>query len=145
MELQRLEEPIYDCDNTKKSNLRAKTLKEILQIYKDNMNDTIPEIESNKKYQYIKRIFDKYGYDFIDAVIEICVAYKLQSPFAFFKVVIEDYISRGITTESGIKNSIEKLRAREREKRKLNADRFNNFPQRNYDFDILERRLLGWD
>ena len=43
-----------------------KTLNHIVDIYNSNMGDTIPKEEHNKKYKFIKYLFDAYGFDFID-------------------------------------------------------------------------------
>jgi hypothetical protein len=109
-----------------------KTLSSAIEIYNSNMDDIIPKSEKNKKYQYISYLYNSYGFDFIDAVIDICILYRLSSPFAFFKTITHNFISSGITTGEQIEAS--------RLKRK---SRFN-CSGRNYDYDVLEKKLLGW-
>lgn len=111
-----------------------KTFKSIIEIYNSNMGDTIPMLQKNKKCIYLKTLFDTYGFDFIDAVIEVCILYKLSSPYAFFKVVVEDYIANGITTSQQIKDE-----------RRKHRSRMNVSSMRNYDIKVLEWKLLGWE
>jgi hypothetical protein len=111
----------------------SKTLKLIIEIYNSNMDDYIPEIELNKKYKYMKYLYNSFGFDFIDAVIEKCVLYRIKNPYAFFKAVCEDYISQGIFIKDQIVIGTWR-----------NKGRFN-CTGRNYDYDSLERKLLGWE
>jgi hypothetical protein len=117
------------CDEGKET----KTLSLIIKIYNSNTYDFIPENELNKKYKYIKYLFDTYGFDFIDGIIEKCVLYRIKNPYAFFKTVSEDYISRGIIAKEQI------AAARSQHKGSFNST------NRNYDYDSLERKLLGWE
>jgi hypothetical protein len=109
------------------------TLDDIIDVYNSNMSgDIIPVNIKNKKYLYIKQLYHTYGYEFVDSIIDICVGYNLKNPFAFFRTVAEDCINRGASSKQKIKD-------------RKKVGRFNNFPQRTYDFDKLERILLGWD
>ena len=79
--------------------------------------------------------------------------------FTYFQKVLESCLENGITTTQAFKQAIKnfyyektkiiegKKEARKRAKKKQGANtlKFNDFDQRTYDYDKLERQLLGWE
>lgn len=98
---------------------------------------------------------DKYDYNFIKAVITYCVRCKAKS-FAYFKKTIDKYIEMGIITAPEFLNHVqqfvkEKYNNVENEfnrnfiSKDIKKDTFNKFEHRKYNFDELEKDLLGWN
>lgn len=127
------------------------------QLFEDN----ICKLKKTTKTQF-EKYCTNYDVDFIMATIELCAEINTES-FAGFKTIISGYIDKGIITKQDLKTYVaeyrsqsKKLRDKERAKREARANKkpetyntkssnFNNFEQRTYDFEDLERKLLGWD
>lgn len=125
---------------------------EAAQLFEDN----ICNLKKTTKEQFINYC-SKHDIEFIKEIIELCAEINTES-FAGFKVIINGYIDKGIITKQDLKTYVaeyrlesKRLRDKERTKRKVRVNNttkssnFNNFEQRTYDFDALERGLLGWD
>ncbi|MBY6773702.1 hypothetical protein FDC64_19250 [Clostridium botulinum] len=87
-----------------------------------------------------------YNKDFIISLINYCAEINIRS-FAGFKKAIDSYISKNITTKEKLLKDIENYRKNKIHNKPNKADkidRFNDFPQRKYDFKSLEKKLLGW-
>lgn len=100
--------------------------------------------------------FNKYldtcDYNFLRAVIIYCIRCKAKS-FAYFKKTIDKYMDMGITTAPEFLNEVEEF-MKEKYSKCKNGDKdkfseadtrkhsFNNFEQRQYDFNKLEKELL---
>ncbi|MCB2308874.1 helix-turn-helix domain-containing protein [Clostridium estertheticum] len=126
-----------------------------------HFEDNICKLKKTTKTQFEKYCSD-YDIDFIMATIELCAEINTES-FAGFKTIIGGYIEKNITSRQALetyvseyRNTSKKLRDKEREKRKNRAaatsnknkpvkGNFNDYEQRAYDFDELEKKLLGWD
>ncbi|MGL4730353.1 MAG: helix-turn-helix domain-containing protein [Clostridium sp.] len=93
----------------------------------------------------------KYDYNFVKAVIIYCIRCNAKS-FAYFKTTIDKYIELGITTAPEFLNQVEQFIKEKYGKPKKDknnfveknkkVDTFNNFEQRKYDFDELEKELV---
>lgn len=155
--LQRFENQTHTKTNYTKTNITNLLVIKAAQLFEDN----ICKLKKTTKEQFIKYCTD-YDIDFIMATIELCAEINTES-FAGFKTIISGYIDKGIVTKQDLKAYVaeyrlqsKKLRDKERAKREARANKkpeiyntkssnFNNFEQRTYDFEDLERKLLGWD
>ncbi|MCB2300434.1 helix-turn-helix domain-containing protein [Clostridium tagluense] len=128
-----------------------------VQLFEDN----VCKLKKTTKIQF-EKYCSNYDIDFITATIELCAEINTES-FAGFKIIINGYIEKGITKRKTLEAYVDeyrttskKLRDKEREKRKDRAaatsnenkpakGSFNDYEQRSYDFDALEKKLLGWE
>lgn len=131
------------------------TKNELVSLFESNICELKPIIE--KKF---KVYCNQYSKAYIETIIEICAESNIKS-YAGFKTIIDGYINLGLDTPEKVLNYIEdyrnkskKIREQERKKREKNSKNlskpnknstFNNFEQREYDFDNLEKKLLGWE
>lgn len=130
-------------------------VEETIQLFESN----ICKLKTTTKNQFIKYC-TSYDIKFIKSIISLC-AESGTLYFSGFKIIINEYIGKNIITNEALEAYVtkyreesKKLRDKEREKRKVRAnkpkaiiktDSFNDYPQRQYNFDDLEKKLLGWD
>ena len=143
-------------DNNYTDNLLA--VEEATSFFEDNICK-LKKITEKHFLNYC----NEYDIEFIKAIVELCAEINTES-FAGFKVIANGYIEKGIITRQSLetyvaeyRNQSKKIREKEREKRKTRANKasnnatapkestFNNFEQRTYDFEDLEKKLLGLD
>lgn len=121
--------------------------------------DNICELKRTTKIKYLN-YFKKCTKEFIFAVIDLCAESNIKS-FAGFKVVIDSYIQKEILTPELLEEYVSEYRkksAKLREKERINRENrannkiknsknstFNDYTQREYDYDSLEKKLLGWE
>lgn len=129
--------------NTKISTTNSNDLKSIFE-------SNICLLKKTTEIQFNRYLFE-YDYNFVKAVILYCVRCKGKS-FAYFKKTIDKYIDMGITTGPEFLNQVEKFIKEKYSnvknkngfvKKDVKSDAFNNFEQRKYDFEQLEKELLG--
>ncbi|WP_051540306.1 helix-turn-helix domain-containing protein [Clostridium ihumii] len=104
--------------------------------------------------QQFNNYLEQYEYAFVKAVVNYCIRCKAKS-FAYFKKTIDDSLSKGITKGSDFINNVESYMKEKYSKcddkntskgfKSKQVDSFNNFEQRKYNFEELERDLLGWN
>ena len=64
----------------------------------------------------------------------------------YVKKILDSWLSNNIKTVEDVKAADEEFKRKNTNaKQKKNEGNFNNFEQRTYDFESLERKLLGWD
>ncbi|WP_061306776.1 hypothetical protein [Clostridium botulinum] len=116
-------------------------------ILKNEFENNICELKktTNIKFDdYVK----KYNGEFILAIIEYCTEINIRS-FAGFKKVIDSYIGKNILNRKDLFKDIENYRNEKKKNKdnnknnsKFKLDKFNDFEQRQYDFEDLEEKLL---
>lgn len=117
---------------------------ELINFFEEN----ICELKPTTKIQF-KKYIATYDNSFIKSLITYCTELGKNS-FAGFKVAIESFISKDATTTERMVQEIRKYREsrlkpkKQYSKSKKQTDTFNDFEQREYDFDSLEKKLLGW-
>lgn len=135
----------------------------ILNSYKYHIDSNITPFIRDE----LRRLENQYGNEILEKSIEETAKRNMKS-LNYIVTILEDWQEKGLKTIDDIEMSIEKWKlnnkkckdnhekyitrksdkntydkkAREYEKPKL---RFNNFKGRDYDYDALERKLLGWD
>lgn len=141
-----LNNTIYNTSSSKKDN------SELVDKFEANICP-LKEITKTKFIEYS----NKCDADLINAIIEY-VAKKNKQSFDYFEIVIETAINNNINTSEGFINSVEVYKASKKKtsaKKNYNKTdsnkgntkelKFNNFPAREYDYDSLEKKLLGWE
>ncbi|NFF59818.1 hypothetical protein FDB08_03900 [Clostridium botulinum] len=134
--------------NTKITSSSSDTcLNSLIKIF----NTEICELKKTTSVKFLEYI-NTYTYDFILAIIEYCSEINIKS-FAGFKKVIDTYIEKNILTKEEFTKDVEAYRAnKERTKKqyikksyinKNKVDSFNNYEQRDYNFEKLEKLLNG--
>ncbi|WP_053071121.1 hypothetical protein [Clostridium botulinum] len=141
----KLAEPIPET--TTKTTTKITSSSSLVQIF----NDNICELRKTTSAKFIDYT-EKYNYYFILTVIEYCSEINIKS-FAGFKKVIDAYIEKNILTKEEFIKDIEEYRATKNKTKKSyikksysnknKIDSFNNYNQRNYDFEELEKLMLG--
>lgn len=123
----------------------------------DMFNENICELKGISKSQFVIYC-SEYDYDFITAILEYCCK-KNAKTYDYFETVIKFAIQNDFITAEEFLISVEKHKANKNKKtsskknsNKINANtgnskelKFNNFPAREYDYDSLEKKLLGWE
>ncbi|WP_053069831.1 hypothetical protein [Clostridium novyi] len=119
----------------------------LVQIF----NDNICELRKTTTVKFLEYV-NTYDTDFIKSIIEYCSDVNIKS-FAGFKKVIDTYIEKNILTKEEFTKDVEAYRANKEKTKKQyikksyfnknKIDSFNNYDQRNYDFEKLEKLLNG--
>ncbi len=128
----------------------------ILNSYKYHIDSNITPFIRDE----LTRLGNKYGNEILEKSIEETAKRNIRS-LKYIVTLLEDWNKKGFKTLDDIDISIEKWR-RDNRKYKDNHEkyitrkskvieyqkpklRFDNFKGRDYDYDDLERKLLGWD
>lgn len=91
---------------------------------------------------------DTFGFsmDMIHRACDICFQRLNKADFRYIDGILNSWYKGGLKTieDIDIKDS-KRLPYKKNTPAKKPGDNFNNYEQRTYDFDDLERKLLGWD
>ncbi|MDP4088095.1 MAG: DnaD domain protein [Bacillota bacterium] len=90
----------------------------------------------------------KFPLDVIYKACEICFERINKSDFKYIDGILGSWFKEGIQTlEDVAKRDVKKTTYRKPSNnyKQPSKDNFNNFEQRTYDYDDLERKLLGWE
>lgn len=132
----------------------SSSLQEFKNYFKNSI--CILKTTTEQKFEYIFQTIDK---DFLISLINYCNSAGANS-FSYFETVLLEYVKKNITTAEDLekdianyrnmrnkakKNKDKHLQDSAKETPKNNKGNFNNYEQRTYDFESLERKLLGWD
>lgn len=118
--------------------------------------NNICELKETTKIKF-KEYCDKCDANLIRAILEYSADINIKS-FAGFKTIIDSAIAKNIMTAEEFKKDIKTYRAGKNKKTSSKKNfnksksnignskelKFNNFPAREYDYDSLEKKLLGW-
>lgn len=119
-------------------------LKEILNLYKEHYGNI-----SNNRKRIITEFFEKTNFEFMRAVIFYVMDQKAKT-HKYFDNTIKDLLNKNINTVEKFTNSLkEHYNKKDKKVYKKSSNskktlRFNNFKYREYDYDILEKKLLKW-
>ncbi|WP_195926951.1 replication initiator protein A [Sarcina ventriculi] len=133
------------CKINKKEN--TSNVNKIYKLYKEYFKNLL-----DYKKQEINSFIEMTNSDFVHTVLIYCIERNCRTQ-KYFVDVLRKLIGKGIVTVTAFNESIENYKTK-KQSDKLNRNKnyksnmkssFNNFKQRNYDFDKLEKQLLGWD
>ncbi|MBY6889339.1 replication initiator protein A [Clostridium botulinum] len=136
--------------NNTNTNINTSSSNKDQNLYKI-FEDNICKFTPGTKKQF-KHYIEHYDYNFLLAVLEYCYTKGEIRSFKGFKKVIDSYIEKNILTREDLLKDIEEwyknnsnTKNKPRKNTYIKLDRFNDFEQRNYDFEELEKKLLGWN
>ncbi|MBU5299394.1 DnaD domain protein [Clostridium sporogenes] len=118
-----------------------KSIKDVIAVFENNIHKMAP-IERKKIIGWS----NKFSYDVIVMAIEEAIFNNIKN-IGYIEKILDTWFSKGLTSIEDIKS----YKARWKEKKKKTkskentVDRWNDFEQREYDFEKLERKLLGWE
>lgn len=145
-----------NTDSNQNLNSSSSTYQNLIDLFANS----ICELKKTTQPKFIEYC-NSQDTDLIKAILEYSDETNIKS-FAGFKTIIENAIAKEIDTADKFNNSVESYRAEKKEKQdkreKANNRttynkntqepsklKFNNFEGREYDYDSLEKKLLGWD
>lgn len=122
----------------------------------DKLHNLFEEAFNKKITNYMKTKLNNYiektNVDFIIEVLKYCIEHNAKTASYLFKT-LENLISKNIVTVKDLdlsitKHNIELENKKKPKKTKNNAEdkkklKFANFTERNYDYDSLEKQLIG--
>ncbi|MCC5439050.1 DnaD domain-containing protein [Clostridium botulinum] len=118
-----------------------KNIRDVIAVFENNIHKMAP-IERKKIIVWS----NKFSYDVIVMAIEEAIFNNIKN-IGYIEKILDTWFSKGLTSIEDIKS----YKARWEEKKKKikskenTVDRWNDFEQREYDFEKLERKLLGWE
>ncbi|NFD54569.1 DnaD domain protein [Clostridium botulinum] len=118
-----------------------KSIRDVIAVFENNMHKIAP-IERKKIIGWS----NKFSYDVIVMAMEEAIFNNIKN-IGYIEKILDTWFSKGLTSIEDIKS----YKARWEEKKKKikskenTVDRWNDFEQREYDFEKLERKLLGWE
>ncbi|NFD77386.1 DnaD domain protein [Clostridium botulinum] len=118
-----------------------KNIRDVIAVFENNIHKMAP-IEKKKIIGWS----NKFSYDVIVMAIEEAIFNNIKN-IGYIEKILDTWFSKGLTSIEDIKS----YKARWKEKKKKikskenTVDRWNDFEQREYDFEKLERKLLGWE
>ncbi|MCC5424591.1 DnaD domain-containing protein [Clostridium botulinum] len=118
-----------------------KNIRDVIAVFQNNIHKMAP-IERKKIIVWS----NKFSYDVIVMAIEEAIFNNIKN-IGYIEKILDTWFSKGLTSIEDIKS----YKARWEEKKKKikskenTVDRWNDFEQREYDFEKLERKLLGWE
>jgi DNA replication protein DnaD len=88
-----------------------------------------------------------YGFsiEIIQKASDICFERLNRADFKYIDAILSSWNKDGIKTVEEIRIKDKRTGFKKATPNKSQNDNFNNFEQRVYDYDSLEKRLLGWD
>lgn len=88
----------------------------------------------------------KFPFEVICKACDICFERLNRAEFKYIDGILNAWHKEGIKTLEDVANRNTKpLRNKHKQVDKNQKDTFNNYEQRNYDYNELEKKLLGWD
>lgn len=112
--------------------------------------ECISNIASRIEYIELLNLQNKYSEELLREAIIIAVKNNKKN-LAYIEAVLSDWWLGGVRNKNDIEAHLDKWKSKNRSlnrkdnKNCINPMSFNNFEAREYDYDELEKRLLGWD
>lgn len=122
-------------------------------ISKIDFNDVIKSFNSNIhlvtpfESEQLQDWLNDVEPEVVILAIEQAVIYNKRS-YGYIKAILNSWTSNNLKTKSDVEAYIrdrQDKKGQEQSKPLGKVSNFNNFEQRDYDFEDLERKLLGWD
>ena len=119
----------------------VKNIRDVIAVFENNIHKMAP-IERKKIIGWS----NKFSYDVIVMAIEEAIFNNIKN-IGYIEKILDTWFSKGLTSIEDIKSYKAKWEEKKKKtKSKENTvDRWNDFEQREYDFEKLERKLLGWE
>ncbi|MBM7871918.1 DnaD/phage-associated family protein [Clostridium pascui] len=86
-----------------------------------------------------------FSMDIIHRACDICFQRINKADFKYIDGILNSWQREGIKTLEDIDKKDNKKTIKKNGSYKVKMDSFNSYDQRNYNFDELEKKLLGWD
>jgi DnaD/phage-associated family protein len=83
--------------------------------------------------------------EIIQKACDICFERLSRADFKYIDAILSSWYKDGLKTIQEIQSKDRKSTFKKTAAHKAQGDNFNNFEQRVYDYDSLEKKLLGWD
>lgn len=140
-----------DITNTDLNNTNtSSSSRELIKEFENN----ICQLKKTTKPKF-QKIINENNKDMVLAVIDECTNTNVKS-YLGFEVAFNSYIKRNCKTREDVIKAAAEYRKNKKinrtyskkTKKELNdpsPEKFNNFKPREYDYDELERKMLGWD
>ncbi|MCY6958415.1 DnaD domain-containing protein [Clostridium brassicae] len=136
-----------DCEETKDTTITATStaaskaeFKDIISVFENNIHPMVP-----MEYEKIIDWSSKFSCDVIIMAIEEAVSNNVRN-MRYIERILHAWLSNGITTIEEIKSCKREWENRKKFNSKNSfVDQWNYSGQRNYDYDELEKKLLGLD
>lgn len=142
-------------NNTDLNNTYSKEEKPSIESYYESIKKgslVFPELQAIREFEAL------YSFDIIIKAIDTMVLKGRGPSLDYVDKVLKDWHSKNLTTVEAVdlylsereikrekkRKSDEKKRTEVKEHKDKKESSFNNYEQREYDFDNLEKKLLGW-
>ena len=133
-------------ETTSSSSSKASN-KDIFKSFESN----ICELKTTT-FKSFSKLVEKYNVEFIEAIIEECTLTNVKS-YKGFEAAVKNYIDANCTNSEEVhqhaknfrKNNKSKALNKNQDNNNSNILKFKNFDERQYDYDSLEKQLLGWN
>ena len=141
--------------NNMVENVITEKEQKLIDTYIENIG-SLGKINLKKFLAYIRDI--RIENEMIEEVIVYTSTKATKPNFAYFSKTMDSYITKNIFTKDGVladrdkhnqeiekkKEIARKVKAKNQNINNTSNLKFNNFDQRQYDYDDLEKKLLGW-
>ena len=151
--------PTSECDtntkisleNTNKDYMDIISTRENIHNDKCEKEDSLEEELTNKKVEYVEEMLDiklnkkqrkiisTLEMDRLERSVLIVSTYTDKSDIELYKILVTIY------NNPNNHNQINKLSSQSNGINTIRYNSFNNFTPRSYDYDSLEKKLLGWE
>lgn len=123
----------YNIEKDLKSS--EQNINDVIDIFKDNIHTLTP-----MEYKKIIKWGKDYNCNVIVLAIEEAVNRNVKN-IRYIEKILENWKAQGVNTPEEVRAYRQEWENRKRNK----TDSFNYDGQRQYDYDDLEKKLLGWD
>lgn len=105
-----------------------------------------PGTISQPQEEQLERWFNGYGFDLImlKHAAQRCINQLGKADMNYIEGILKRWKNGGITTVAEAMKKDTLPKGTKKSARTTEVTSFNNYEQRNYDYDSLEKRLLGW-
>lgn len=132
------------------------TFTQICNKYSEAKGKAVSPYERTKLFKFI----EEFKKDIILKAIDVMVEKADKINLSYLQAILQDWHSKGLQTIELVEKHLaerEVQKAKVKQNREnaikravdnkpyIKKDSFTNYPQREYDYDNLEKKLLGWD
>lgn len=105
-----------------------------------------PSSIAQPQEEQLDRWFEDYGFDLalLKHAAQRCISQLGKADLNYIEGILKRWKSEGITTVADALKKDKLSKGGKKNPRQQDITSFNNYDQRSYDYDSLEKRLLGW-